>query len=84
MDQVICIYHFRRERAAWKNFEFPTFGNLYTIMDRVTEPDGSWLVLAELENKFCWHGGWWRKRFKPIVVLDVIAEDFVELRCGPR
>lgn len=65
--KAVCIYHFRRERAAWPTIRFPTFGTIYTVIDVVSEPTGTWLLFAEIENPICWHGGWWAKRYRPAV-----------------
>lgn len=65
--KVVCIYHFRRERPHWPGLTFPNFGQVYAVMDTVREDDSKWFVLAEIQNAFCWHGGWWAKRFRPVV-----------------
>lgn len=70
--RVKCIYHFKRERAAWKCSVFPIFNQVYTVLDDVQKKNGGrWFVLAELENTICWHGGWWSKRFRPIAEQEM-------------
>lgn len=66
-NQLVCIYHFRRERAIWLDSSFPSYGEIYTLIDVVKEDHGIWFVLAEIQNKICWHGGWWHTRFKPLI-----------------
>jgi hypothetical protein len=74
--KVACIYHFKRERANWPGFKFPKFGHVYTVIDTVRENDSKWYVIAELENIVCWHGGWWAKRFRPVV--DAMKSELLE------
>jgi len=69
--EVVCVYHFRRERAFYRDHTFPKYGNIYTVLDEVNEDNGSWLVLEEIENHLCWHGGWWKERFIPIKKLKL-------------
>lgn len=65
--KVVCIYHFRRERAQWPGIIFPAYGAVYTLIDIVKELEGTWFLLAEIENEVCWHGGWWHERFRPLI-----------------
>ena len=76
--KVRCIYHFRRERAHWPETKFPAFGATYTVIDRLCEDFGQWFILAELENTCCWHGGWWSKRFRPLVEAQTTQSTYAK------